>query len=258
MPTRSEVSVDTVLEERVGGDVPWFINPEWGEQVPWLYQGTTGAASPEAPFDLALFGDHETLGAEERWDRIGGASGFPRVVHSRQLHGCDVHVHTDGPPGVALAPPGDGHATGAPGVLMAVTVADCVPVFLVDPKRRGVAILHAGWRGAVAGILERGLRVLWEQLGVRTGDLYVHLGPAICGSCYEVGAEVFEALDLTPPGERGDLDLRASLVTRAQKAGVGRDRITVSGHCTRCEGSEFFSHRAGNPQRQAALVGVRP
>lgn len=258
MPTRSSVAVDTVLDELIVGDIPLFIHPGWADRFPWLLQGTTGALPPEEPFDLALFGDHASSGVIERWDRIADASGFLRVVHSRQLHGCHVHVHGEGPPGFELAPPGDGHATRAPGVLLAVTVADCVPVFVVDPSQRAVALLHVGWRGAAAGVLERGLEVLRDQMASRIDEVHMHLGPAICESCYEVGAEVFEALDLPTPGERGDLDLRSALVARARTAGVERDRISVSGHCTRCAGSPFFSHRRGDPQRQAAFLGVRP
>ncbi|GMR12240.1 MAG: hypothetical protein BMS9Abin29_0429 [Gemmatimonadota bacterium] len=258
MPTRSKSSVETVFDELIVGDVPLFIHPAWADGFPWLLQGTSGAGPPNEPFDLALFGDHESAGVRERWDGVAAASGFHRVVHSRQPHGCNVHVHSEGPPGFAVVPPSDGHASRTPGVLMAIAVADCVPVFLVDPSRRAVALLHAGWRGVAAGILERGLQVLCQQMASRTGDVHMHLGPAICGSCYEVGSEVFEALHLAAPGERGDLDLRTALVARAVRADVGRDRISVSGHCTRCDGSPFFSHRAGDPQRQAAFLGVKP
>src|SRR5690606_18360795 len=101
----------------------------------------------------------------------------------------------------------DGHATRAPGLLLAVSVADCVPVSLVDPERRAVALLHAGWRGAAAGILERGLEVLAERLLARPEDLHVHLGPAICGGCYEVGPEVHRALGLPEPPAPAPVDL---------------------------------------------------
>ena len=66
MPTRSNVAVDTVLDELTVGDIPLFVHPGWADRFPWLLQGTTGALPPEDPFDLALFGDHESFGAMER------------------------------------------------------------------------------------------------------------------------------------------------------------------------------------------------
>ena len=258
MSTRPSDPVHTILEEESGRDVPLFVHPGWFERFPWLFQGATGAGPRHEPFDLALFGDPRPAGVEERWGCIAEAAGFPRVAHSSQPHGSQVHMHDEGSPGFHLVPPGDGHVTRVPGVLLAVTVADCVPIYLVDPVQRAVALLHAGWRGAAAGILDNGLEILRDRMASRITDLYMHLGPAICGSCYEVGVEVFEALDLAAPRARGPLDLRAAIVTLAVGACVKEVRISVSSHCTRCEGSPFFSHRAGDSQRQAAVLGVRP
>ena len=80
--------------------------------------------------------------------------------------------------------------TGQPGVLLTVTIADCVPVFIADPVRRAVGLFHAGWRGTAAGVFESGMATLGEAFGSTPGDITVHLGPAICGECYEVGPEV--------------------------------------------------------------------
>ncbi len=258
MSPTARFPVASVREEAVEVGVPLFVNEDWVERFPWLFHGVTGGAFGGEAFDLALFGGREPAGAMERWTRVGEAAGFPRLVHSPQVHGGTVRLHREGPPGFLVCPPGDGHASRAPGVLMAITIADCVPVFVVDPIRRALALLHAGWRGTSSGILERGLEVLRDRLASRTSDLHVHLGPAICGSCYEVGAEVFEALGIAASGEKGDLDLRAELAARAVAAGVGEERLSVSEHCTRCEGSPFFSCRAGDSGRQAALLGVRP
>jgi copper oxidase (laccase) domain-containing protein len=139
-----------------------------------------------------------------------------------------------------------------------VTVADCVPASLVDPERRAVALLHAGWRGVAAGILQRGLAVLGERWGSRPADLWLHLGPAICGACYEVGPEVFEALGLEVPAAPQPLDLRKLLAHGAAFAGVCEERISVSVHCTRCGGPELWSHRAGDRQRQAGFLAILP
>ena len=132
-----------------------------------------------------------------------------------------------------------------------------LPVFVVEPRRRAVALLHAGWRGAAAGILELGLEVLGERLGSRAEDLLVHLGPAICGSCYEVGPEVFRGLGLPEPGAPAPVDLRAALAHRAVAAGVAAGSISVSAHCTLCGDAGLFSHRRGDRARQVGYLGVR-
>ena len=141
---------------------------------------------------------------------------------------------------------------------MGVTVADCVPVFLADPTRRALALLHAGWRGVVAGVLEKGISGLGSRFGSRPRDIFVHMGPSICGTCYEVGPEVHHALGLPVPDEPTAVDLRTILGQRALSGGILEGHITVSGFCTLCPGSPFFSHRRGEGQRQLGYLGVRP
>jgi len=239
--------------------LPALVHPRWAEAFPWLIQGTTVRATGAEPFDLGLFSDasppRAVLGA---WERLRLASGCPRVVHAHQVHGATVRMHDAGTPGLHLAEACDGHATDAAGTLLAVTTADCVPVFLVDPERRAVALLHAGWKGVAAGILERGLEVLEERFGSRPVDLAVHLGPAICGLCYEVGPEVFEELGLDPPSAPSPVDLRTLLARRGVERGVRATRLSVSTHCTLCGGSGLFSHRGGDRARQAGFLGLRP
>lgn len=246
------------IEERATQRPPGFTHPEWAGRFPWLVQGTTGRGEAARPYDLGLFAAASPAArVSENWTALRNDTGMPRAVHAHQVHGAAVRLHHAGPPGLHVADPCDGHATSAPGVLLAVTVADCVPVFVVDPRRRAVALLHAGWRGAAQGILEAGLRVLTERMGSTASDLEVHLGPSICGSCYEVGPEVFAALGLAEPDEPAPLDLRAALADRAATAGVPRDGLTVSDRCTLC-GPGLFSHRGGRAERQVGYLGVRP
>lgn len=152
----------------------------------------------------------------------------------------------------------DGHLTDVPGLLLAVSVADCVPVSVVSPSRRVVAALHAGWRGAAAGILEAGIRRMADEFAAEPADLHVHLGPAICGACYEVGPEVHAALrpDAPPPAAPTPVDVRAVLAERAVAAGVAPENVTVSAHCT-LHGHDFFSHRGGAACRQMGVLGLR-
>lgn len=246
-----------VIAEVPAEEPPALVHPDWAVDFPWLIQGTTRRGGA-APFDLGIFSDASSPRAVlDAWERLRRGAGCARVVHAHQVHGSVVRVHAPGAPGLHLADPCDGHVTSAEGVLLAVTVADCVPVFVVDPDRRAVALLHAGWRGVVAGIVEQGLATLADRVGSRAADLRVHLGPAICGRCYEVGPEVFEGFGLPVPSRRAPVDLRAVVARRAVAWGVAPSRITVSAHCTRCGDSDFFSHRRGERARQAGYLGIR-
>ena len=188
----------------------------------------------------------------DRWERLGRAAGCDRVVHGRQVHGTRIVTHTSpGTGGLTLLPACDGHATDEAGTLLTVSVADCVPVFAVVPATRAVLLLHAGWRGAADGILEAGLELLERRFQARISDLWIHLGPAICGSCYEVGPEVHEAFGLPKPASPTPLDLRDVLATRALSAGATAERVSVSSFCTRCGDSPFFSH----PRRRRGTAG---
>jgi YfiH family protein len=225
--------------------------------MPWLAQGTTG--SPHGSHDMSWFGASPVGALQTRWREIRTAASCATSIHARQVHGAAIAWHDALPPGAVVVYDVDGHATSTPGLLLCVSVADCVPILIVDPLRRVVAALHAGWRGAAAGMLEAGLSLVRERAGSRLDDLLVHFGPAICGACYEVGAEVPVALGLRDPGNgaKVQLDVRGVLNERALSAGVPTANITVSAWCTRCGDSPFFSHRAGQAERQMAVIGVR-
>lgn len=223
-------------------------------------QGTTGQGDAEELFDLGLSGDGPVGRVLERWRALGRATGMAHLVHARQVHAADLWVHDGvGAPGLLVMEGVDGHLTRRPGVLLTVSVADCVPVSLVDPERRAVALLHAGWRGAAAGIVERAIARLAEEFGSAAADLWLHCGPAICGNCYEVGPEVHRALRpaADPPPAPAPLDLRAAIAERARAEGVPPEQITLSTHCTRCGPGAFFSHRGGSPARQMGFLGIR-
>jgi YfiH family protein len=249
-----------VTEARIAGDVPLWVHPEWSERFPWLANGTTGRGSAGDPFDLALAGERPAGAAIERWRKLAATTGMPAAVHSRQVHGTEIWVHSErGAPAIAVMDGYDGHATERAGLLVAVGVADCTPVSIVDAERRRIALVHAGWRGPAGGIVERGIARLAAEWGSAAADLWLHCGPAICGRCYEVGPEVHAAIhpDRPPPPGRASIDVRAAIVGRALAHGVRPERITVSAHCTRCGGGEFFSHRGGDAGRQYGVLGIR-
>lgn len=238
-------------ERPAPGDVPLYRLEEWTERFPWLVHGTT-AGGRDGDFDLGLFGREPVVDVLSRWRRLREATGLPRAVHSLQVHRTTVLVHESDEPGLYVTEGADGHVTARPGILLTVAVADCVPISVVDGERRRVTLLHGGWRGTAAGIVEAGL----GRLGGAPTDLYAHLGPAICGDCYEVGPEVHEALGLPVPEGNTPVDVRAVLARQLRAAGVLADRITVSEHCTRCD-DPFFSHRGGATGRQMGVLGIR-
>jgi hypothetical protein len=191
---------------------------------------------------------------------------------------------------------GDGLMTDLPGVMLGVQVADCVPVLVADVRRRAVAAFHAGWRGTLARIVERGIGRMRLRYGSRPEDLVAGVGPAIGACCYSVGEEVrhefdsqfayapelfSEVYDSNPvrekypllfltaraPGHSNigpqiHLDLWEANRRQLLCAGVKAKRITVVGECTACArmgaGLKYFSHRgeSGFAGRMMALVGV--
>ena len=251
--------VATSAREVVIESPPALAVEAWRTVFPWMIQGfTTRGPKAAHPFDLGLFSDASVAGQVlKHWEQLREATAQPRIVHARQIHGARVRFHQQGAGGLQLAEPCDGHATATPGIVLCVAAADCVPVYVADPEHEAVAVLHAGWRGAADGVLETGLSVMRARASTDITRVHIHLGPAICGSCYEVGPEVFEALQQPASAEPMPIDLRAVLARRAIAVGVPPGQITVSQHCTRCTESGLFSHRGGNRERQVAYIGIR-
>jgi polyphenol oxidase len=177
-----------------------------------------------------------------------------RLASIRQVHGTRVLVHTGGWEGwLRSADEADGHIASEKGIALAVGIADCVPVFIAHPSGV-VALVHSGWRGTAAGITAEALAALARN-GLPPDELAIHLGPAICGRCYEVSAEVREQLTRHPANRAGHVDLRSLIAEHATEIGV--QKITVSSFCTRCDNDRFFSHRAGDPGRQIAVIAAK-
>jgi polyphenol oxidase len=191
-----------------------------------------------------------------RWRAFRRAmTGFDAVVLGHQVHGVGVE-RVEGGRGWIQLEGIDGWVTTRPGVLLTVTIADCIPVYLAVPGR-GVALLHAGWRGTAGGILGLGLERLLAATGAVPGDVSMHCGVGICGPCYEVGSEVMAGCGLAAPGDGPwHLDLRDHLACQAGRLGVGQ--VTVSGWCSAHDRTSFYSHRAsrGSDGRMVAYLGL--
>ena len=217
-----------------------------------------------APYGIRAFtttraaGSFSTHGAEAvgdvtaRWTALQDdlAPAGPRFVTAAQVHGSRVVVHGAGWEGWLRVRGADGHVAVDRGTGMAVTIADCVPVFIAHPGG-ATALLHSGWRGTEARIVECGIDALARR-GFSPRELLLHLGPAICGACYEVSAEVFGRLTGRAVDAPAPVDLRALIASHARAAGVRQ--ISTSPFCTRCDNGRFFSHRAGDAGRQLGVM----
>lgn len=228
-----------------------FELPEWAASL-GLIAGITARGA-----DFGLQSAEPAGQVLGRWRafRQGLAQRFPAVVVAHQPHGSAVATHGELPPGWHVVDGVDGHCTGAAGVLLTVTVADCVPVYLAEPRSGWFGLLHAGWRGVAAGVVERGIETLVRSAGCRAEDVLVHCGVGICGACYEVGPEVAEALLGFAGSGRERLDLRQLIAERARRSGVRAS--TVSPWCTAHDAGAFYSHRrsSGRDGRMVAYLG---
>jgi polyphenol oxidase len=249
------MDLSTVREELRPGALPLYDLPGWRSHG--VVAGITGRGTePGRGFDLGLWTDAPVGEVMGRWRAFRRAQqGFDAVVLGSQVHG--VVVETVGPSRGWLHMEGiDGWVTTSPGILLTVTVADCIPVYLMVPGR-GVALLHAGWRGTAGGILTAGLSRLTAATGSTPGDVVMHLGVGICGPCYEVGSEVMHGCGVPADGSGPwHLDLRERLASEGR--GLGVARISTSGWCSAHDRASFYSHRAsrGADGRMVAYLGV--
>lgn len=240
-----------MTETEVPGSVPRLELTAW--RIHRVMAGITWKGTSEPPFDLGLNGTRTPVSlVMENWQRLAESfPEFPSITMARQVHGTEIRWQQSGR-GLVVQQGIDGHAVEGPGTLIAVTLADCVPVYVVDPVGRRAALVHAGWRGTAGQILPKAIAVLVAR-GSFVENLLVHCGVGICGSCYEVGSEVFAALCLPPiAGGKGLLDLRQVLAGQAKRAGVSH--VSISSHCSSHEASLFFSHR-GSGGLDGRMVG---
>lgn len=194
---------------------------------------------------------------------IGAENGSLATAH--QVHGTECLYVTQ---------PGrydgvDALLTDQPGLLVGVTVADCVPILLYDPAHQAVAAVHAGWRGTAGNIVAKTIEQMQAHFQTHPALCYAYIGTCIDDVSYEIGAEVaaqFEAdVIRTEPGadglpQRYRLDLKAANVQACRKMGIPAEQIGVSAFSTVLDNDDYFSYRAesGETGRFMALIGLKP
>ncbi len=224
---------------------------------------------------------------------IGGASKekmWP-LVQLKQVHSGIVHVvtHANDEPLT-----GDGLITDTPGLLLGIKTADCIPVLVVDKKKRAVGAFHAGWRGTAARIVEKGIGEMRRHYGSNPRDIQAAIGPGVHRCCYTVGEELVHAFESQfayakelfheeydfeslhnkypmlflnqrapghgEPATKIQLDLIEANRRQLLDAGVAEKNIFAFDDCTSCDTNRFFSHRAelGKTGRMMAAIGIKP
>jgi YfiH family protein len=194
---------------------------------------------------------------EENRHRLLTALGLDpaRLANAGQVHGAVVRL-AEAP---GLHPDCDGLVTTTPGLVLAMTAADCLPILYHAPG--AVAAAHAGWRGTADGAPESALSAVCAASGTEPSAVSVHFGPCIRGCCYAVGPEVaarFPAAALRDAGGTRHLDLPTAARIRLAAAGVPAHAIHDTGACTACEADAYFSHRRdhGLTGRQWGVIAL--
>lgn len=252
---RLTVSPSSLRESPVGDSaVPRLELAEWSAR----YAVVAGITTRGAGFSLGLWSEDRVGQVMARWRAFRTAlhPAFPTVILSHQVHGTTVRWHRQANEGWLILDGVDGHATNARGVLLTVTVADCIPVYLVVPHQGVVGLAHAGWRGTAGHILARTVEIVAAAAHCRAADIVMHCGVGICGSCYEVGSEVLSKLTGHAEPTGGRVDLRDVLARQAHQLGL--TEVSRSPWCSAHDRAQFYSHRAsgGRDGRMVAYLGM--
>lgn len=189
------------------------------------------------------------------------------MLSVKQVHGTDVLIIDQPIRQEDLIEGGwDALVTNQPGVMVTVRTADCVPVLLHDPVQRVVAAVHAGWRGAVAGIVPKTVAMMVNRFGVAVDRLRMAIGPSAGPCCYEVDEPVLARLRgvfpewrsvVEPVGtQKARFDLRAFVRRQGLADGLQAERIATVNACTICHPDLFFSFRREGVVKSTMVSGI--
>lgn len=262
------------LQLATSGSLRWWTDPGLTGIVVAFSERTGGVSSPPySSLNLAAHVDDDPAAVDANrrllLDALDLAPFADRLTTATQVHGTRIARideelagsgarATSGPAPIADA---DGLMTGVAGIPLLLLYADCVPVVVVAPTG-AVAVLHAGWRGALGGIVGEGIAALCAHAGCGPDEVNVYVGPHIGGCHFEVSPDVgsqfarrFGTVSQVVPGR---VDLAAVVSTSSSDAGVDPCRIAVLGACTVETTDRFFSFRAesGLTGRHGALACI--
>ena len=252
-------------------EITWLKVPRW-ERYEGLLHGFMGRRGGKSSGSFAglnvsyRVGDDSKIVSQNVCDMklaVGIHDG--RIVTMKQVHGDNVVEVTDR--SLKEAGEADGMVTREREIFLGVLTADCVPILFAAPEKKLLAAVHAGWRGTLAGIAEKTVRLFREKYGVPADKIEVALGPSIGACCYEVKEDV-TALLIKERGNLAErsigrrdgklfLDLKRLNRDILQQAGVPPQQIYEVGPCTSCAPDEFFSYRREKREtgRQISFIG---
>lgn len=241
------------------------ITPQWAAPagVHAAFSLRSGGAS-EAPWNSLNLGVHvgdDPAAVAENRRRLAATLALPsEPIWLDHVHGRDViDVAAPGLPTNGHRPRADASVTRTPGVVLAIQVADCLPVLFSSRDGRVIGAAHAGWRGLAAGVLEATV----AAMAVPAGQLVAWLGPSIGPAHFEVGDEVREAFLSSQSGvesafvlnPRGRWQCDLPALARARLSALGLSQVDGGGWCTAADPVRFFSHRRDQRTgRMAALI----
>jgi YfiH family protein len=202
--------------------------------------------------------------------RLAEAAGFnlDRLVTAQQVHGMHIAWVGANDAGCGATswedavPRCDGLITAERHLPLMIQTADCAAVLLTDPVNRVLAVLHAGWRGALQRIASTAVRQLIDGAGTDPARLVAGIGPAICPACFAVGEETADAMReafgpavVTAHDDQPHVDLPAAVAADLRSAGIPAAQIEVHPDCTQCRSDRYFSHRGqGGRAGRIAMV----
>jgi len=289
---------------RSGISAPWRLQKAGGLKVlqlipftklPWLAHGFSTRVGGSSTLDGSKVLNLSFTEWDAKENVLANRRALQKAIDAqeftlaplRQIHSDLVHSFSAAPVGPCK---GDASTTNTPGLLLGAQTADCVPILLVDPKKRAVAAIHAGWRGSLGRIAQKTVGRMQMEFGSKPADLLAAIGPSIGPCCYEVSAdfvvkftaqfpdaaEFFDEartgdepnplqwLNMKPPGHQPPpknvhLDLWKTNRAQLLAAGLRAQNIHSSNLCTGCQRELFFSYRKEGAVsgRMMSVIGVR-
>lgn len=229
--------------------IPRWIEPITLDDAVRAYVTGRGdvADSPYSGFNICHYTGDSPERVKECRDRLAGFLGLPvgSIIVPRQTHSNNCLILDSMPVGSNELEGVDAIVTRLKGVAIGVSTADCVPVVMDEPEAGIIGVAHAGWRGAVGGIIGNTIRAM-ERLGANPSEIRVAMGPCICKDCFEVGEEValqFPDDCVSREYEKPHVDLPGYVRKMLIECGVAPENIKLPEDCTRCSPDRYFSAR---------------
>lgn len=269
------------FKKNVKGNLTYFTIPSFEETglVKHGFSTRTGGVSGGAyeSLNLSILTEDVLANVLENRSKMAGALGIDpySLVGAHQVHGDKIYRVRMSDKGAGateshtVIPGTDALMTDEPGLTLTAFFADCVPIFLLDPVNKAIALAHAGWKGTVAKISVKTVIAMGEVYGTKPERLLAAIGPSIGPCHYQVDGPVIQRVKDEFPtcwtellkdfDEQGhaQLNLWEANVTQLEEIGLALSNITVAGLCTYCNQDLFYSHRGGKAGRQAALIMLK-